>query len=255
MKKILNRILFLICVAVIWEIVYFLDIFPELLFPSVRDIFCDFVNGFLYDELFRKTLVSLRTIFTGMFLGFLIALVLLGISQINKIFYNVVDNLVLFLNPIPSIAIFPLCILWFGIGERAIIFIMLHAVIWALLVNMMSGIRSTPQIYKEIGLNYELSKYEMLKDILVPACMPFIISGIKVSLARAWRTAITVELLAGVIANNAGLGWHMTHQRSTLNMSGLLSTIIIIIIVGIILEDVLFRVLENCTVKKWGMER
>ena len=253
MKKLSSRIVFLICIVLIWEAVYRLAIFPELLFPSASTIFAELVNGFTQYGLLSKTLNSLRIIFDGMFLGIIIAVILMGLSQGSKLFHSIVDNLVVFLSPIPSIAIFPLCILWFGIGRSAIMFIMVHAVLWTALRNMLSGFKSIPDIYKEVGLNLELNRYQMLKDIYIPACMPLALSCLKVSFAKAWRTAITVELVAGVIANNTGLGGHITFQRSMLNIPGLYATIVLIIVVGIIFEDIIFRALENHTVMKWGM--
>jgi len=110
-----------------------------------------------------------------------------------------------------------------------------------------------PNIYKEIGLNMELSKYRMFKDIYLPANMPFFIPGLKAALARAWRTAIAIELVAGIMANNAGLGWLMNYQRNTLDIPGLFSSIIVIIIVGLFLEEIVFKALEGVTIKKWGM--
>jgi NitT/TauT family transport system permease protein len=192
-------------------------------------------------------------IFKGLALGTIIAFILLGISLVNKFLYSIVDNILIIMNPIPGLAVFPLVILWFGLGTNAMVVILIHSVLWGLLLNLMAGISSMPKIYTEIGLNMELNKYRMFKDIYLPASMPFLIPGFKAALARAWRSAIAVELLAGIMANNAGLGWLMNHQRSILDIPGLFSTIIMIIFVGIFFEEVVFKVLEKSTIKKWGM--
>lgn len=253
MKTVINRIVFLICFMIIWEIIFRLNIFPSLLFPSIFSIFKALIIGFKENDLLIKTINSLMLIFKGILLGIIISTILMCLSVTSKVLNDIINNIILFMNPIPSLAIFPLCILWFGIGENALLFVMMHSVVWGLLLNMLSGIRAIPDIYKEIGMNLELSKYKLIKDIYIPACMPYIISGIKVSLARAWRTAISVEMIAGVIGSEAGLGWYMTYQRNTLDMAGLFSTLIIIVAVGILLEDVVFKTIENKTIKKWGM--
>jgi NitT/TauT family transport system permease protein len=252
-KRFLSRIAFLSCILIIWEIISRIRIFPELLFPPGRVIFDELVKGFTQHELLEKTFNSLTVIFEGMLLGIIVALFLVGLSQINFLFNSIVENLILFLNPIPSVAIFPLCILWFGIGKNAVLFIMVHSVLWAVLINIMAGIKSIPEIYKDVGLNLELNKFNMVKEIYIPACMPFIISGLRMSFARAWRTAIAAELMAGVISSSMGLGGYMTFNRNTLNIPGLYATIIIIITIGIIFEDVLFRFIEKRTIVKWGM--
>ena len=150
MKRILNRIVFLLGVMLVWEIVYRLDVFPDLLFPSVGSIFSALIKGFMEKDLLTKTINSLILIFEGVTLGIIISLVLLCLSIMNKFFFNIINNMLVFLNPIPSIAIFPLCILWFGIGKNALLVVMLHSVVWGLLLNALTGVEAIPKIYREI---------------------------------------------------------------------------------------------------------
>jgi len=253
MKKVLSRFLFLVVIGIIWETIYSLGVFHELLFPSLKTIFSALITNLTDGGLLLKTINTLSLIFKGLFFGIAVALIMVSLSISNKYFREITDNLIVFLNPIPGMAIFPLCILWFGFGDISMIVILLHSILWGLLINVFAGIDAIPKIYKEIGLNLELSKIRMFKDIYIPACMPYIISGLKASVARAWRTAIAIELIAGVMANNAGLGWLMTYQRNTLDMPGLFSTVIIIMVVGILLEEIVFNALEKATIKKWGM--
>jgi len=255
MKKVFNRLLFLVIIGILWEIVYSLGIFHELLFPSLRAIFSSLITSLVEGNLLLKTFNTLTLIIKGLSCGIIIALILASLSLSSKFFRNIVDNLVVFLNPIPGMAIFPLCILWFGLGQVSMIVILLHSTLWGLIINIFAGIDNIPKIYKEIGLNLELNKWQMIKYIYIPACMPYIISGLKAAIARAWRTAISVEIIAGIMANNSGLGWLMTHQRSTLDMPGLFSTIIVIMIIGILLEELVFNTLEKSTIKKWGMAK
>jgi NitT/TauT family transport system permease protein len=185
-------------------------------------------------------------------MGFAISLILMGLTRINQLFKNIIMNLATYLNPIPGMAILPLSLIWFGLGRNSIIFVLIHSVVWGLLINLLTGLASIPQIQREIGRNMGLSKFRMLIDIDIPACMPYILAGTKVALARAWRTVIAIEIVAGVVLNNAGLGWLMTRQRSMIDIPGLFSTLIIIIVIGVFFEDVIFKMIENATVKKWG---
>ena len=253
MKKTLRRILFLAVVGILWETVYALGIFHVLLFPSLKTIFVALITNLQNGDLLIKTLNTLNIIFRGLFIGVLLSLVLVGISLSHKYVREVIDNFIILFNPIPGMAVFPLFILWFGIGQTSMIAILLHSVIWGFMINIYAGIDSIPKIYQEISLNLELSKWRILKDIYIPACMSYIISGLRAAIARAWRTAIGIELIIGVMANNAGLGWLMNHQRNTLDMPGLLSAIIVIMVVGILIE-VVFKFVEKSTVEKWGMK-
>jgi len=253
MKTITSRILFLIGFLIVWETVYKMQFFSPLLFPSIFTIYDSFVKGMVSGDLLIRTYNSLRLILLGMFIGIVLAFLLASISVINSFFHGFVENIIVFLYPIPGIALFPLTILWFGIGEGSILFIILHSVIWSILLNVLSSIRSIPEIYIEVGLNLELNKIRLVTDIYIPACVPQIIAGLKIALGRAWRTAIAAEMVFGVVGNLAGLGWYMSYARNSLDIAGLLSGLIVIIVIGIFFEDVVFNIIENATVRKWGM--
>ena len=253
MKLILQRFTVLIFILILWEIIYILELLPVLLFPSIRSIFMALYNGISSGNFLLMTWNTMNTIFIGLAVGIIIALALAGLSRIHNFFRTVIDTIVIVMNPIPGLAIFPLVILIVGLGRNALLVVLIHSVLWGLLLNLMAGIESISTTYKEVGLNLELNRFRMFTDIYIPASMPFIIPGLKAALARAWRSAIAVELIAGITANNAGLGWLMLRQRETLDISGLYATIIIIIIIGIILNEVLFRTLEVLTINRWGM--
>ncbi|GHU36034.1 ABC transporter permease [Spirochaetia bacterium] len=250
-----NRAIFILALAAIWEIAFRLSVFPMLLFPSVEAILKSLVHGFSHGQFLSKTFNTLTFVFEGLLLGFAIAVLLFAVSMVKKwngLCKNIVDSMVLFFNPIPSMAILPLCILWFGIGKTAMLFIMVHSIIWGVLTNITMGRDSIPVIYKDVGRNLELSSFRVLKDIYLPACSPYIISGARVALARAWRTAISAEIVVG-ISNHYGLGRQMTLQRNKLDTPGLLASIIVIIAVAMIL-DMLFFFIEDNTIKKWGIK-
>jgi NitT/TauT family transport system permease protein len=250
---IVKRALFLLGFVLLWEIIYIIEIFPPLVFPSARAILSSLITGITQQSLLLRAGRSLSIIFQGLFLGFAISLILMGLTRTSRFCKNIIVNLITYLNPIPGMAILPLSLVWFGLGRNSIIFVLLHSVVWGLLINLMAGLDSIPNTQREVGKNMGLSNFRMLIDIDIPACMPYIIAGIKQAFARAWRTVIAVEAVAGVVLANAGLGWLITRQRSMIDIPGLFSTLIIIIIVGVILEDIAFKAVENSTVKKWGM--
>ena len=254
MKIVMNRAIFIIGIIGLWELVYRLSLFSPLIFPSVITIFEALVVGVMEQHLLMRTYNSILIIFQGLGVGILIALSLMALALMHKFLYQLVENLIVFLNPIPGMAIFPLAMIWFGAGRNSIVFAIVHSVVWGLLLNIMSGIHSIPSVYKEIGLNMGLGRLQMVKNIYIPACMPEIISGVKIGLARAWRTAIAAEMAFGLIGVHAGLGWHMSFMRNTLDIPGLFAGVIVIALAGIILEDLVFSTLERRTVVKWGMK-
>jgi len=255
MKKIVRKCVYLVGFILLWEVVYIFGGFHELLFPSSRAILSALIKGVSTGEYLSSAAVTLRQIFMGLSLGAVIALCLLLFSQLHRYCLEIVDTLVTIMNPIPGIAIFPLCILWFGFGENAVVFILIHSVVWSFLLNVLQGFKAIPLIYEDIAKNYELSRFAKIKDIYIPASTEYIIAGFRVAVGGAWRSAISVEIVAGIVAGNAGMGWLMTYQRNMLDIPGLFSSIIVIIVVGLFLEEVVVKTVERLTVRKWGISK
>jgi len=256
MKKTwVRRLLLLIVIMIVWELLYMCKVFPELLFPSLIDILSSIYKAIMKENLFGKTINSLTLLIKGFGLGISLASLLSMIAMANAFCKEIVEDIVLIAHPIPGIAIFPICILWFGIGEGSIVFIVIHSVVWTLTLNMTLGFNSIPRIYKEIGKSMGLNRFYMIKDIYIPGAFIHILTGIKIGWSRAWRVVISAELVFGVMGVNSGLGWFILYKRNLLDISGMFAVIVVIVVIGIVVEDFLFVRLENATVKKWGLLR
>lgn len=244
----------ILIIVIAWELIARSEIFPALLFPSFSLVIKAFINGITSESLLSKTWFSLFMIMKGLFLGLLIVLFLsyLGISF--AVMENMLDTLIAILDPLPGIALVPVAMLWFGISETSIIFIILHSVIWPMLLDFMTGFKSVPRIYLDVGQNFGLGKSKLLLDIMVPASFPYLISALKIGWARAWRAAIAVEMVFGAASGTAGgLGWHIYTTRYFSDIAGTFAALIAIVIVGILVEELLFKSIEKATIKKWGM--
>jgi NitT/TauT family transport system permease protein len=156
-------------------------------------------------------------------------------------------------DPLPGIALLPLAILWFGIGEAAIIFVIVHSVLWPVLLNVIGGYRSVPLIYIDIGRNIGLSKSRMALGVFLPASLPNILVGLRTGWARAWRALISAEMVFGATGLSGGLGWDIFKKRSFMDVPGLYATLAVIMLIGLVVETVFFKTVEEKTVKKWGM--
>ena len=119
-------------------------------------------------------------------------------------------------NPLPSIALLPLALIWFGLGDGSIIFVLIHAVLWAVALNTYSGFRAVSPTLRMVGQNYGLSKIGYVTRILIPGAFPSILTGLKVGWAFAWRTLIAAELVFGVSSGSGGLGWYIFEQKNQL---------------------------------------
>lgn len=257
-KKLLDnivfrRFLYITFFFLIWQLIYKLHIFSAILFPSplsvLEKLYLEIYDG----SLFIKTGYTLYLILIGLLISFLITAVLVVFSNISHIFKDLMRTLISVLDPLPGIALLPIAILWFGIGKAAIIFIMVHSIVWPTLLSVMAGFDSIPKIYREVGQNIGLSKLQMIKDIYVPAAFPNILMGIKNGWARAWRSLIAAEMVFGTTGAIGGLGWDIYLKRNYLDMPGMLATLLVLMIIGILIEDLFFKTVENKTIRKWGM--
>jgi len=156
---------------------------------------------------------------------------------------------------LPAIALLPLALLWFGLGKGSLIFVIVHAVLWPLALGAYAGFQSVPETLRMAGRNYGLSGLRLVLHILVPAALPSILSGLKIGWAFAWRTLIAAELVFGTTSGQGGLGWYIFQNRNELYTDKVFAGLAAVILIGLFIENVVFRPLETITVRRWGMQR
>ena len=255
MKKCKVQIFFIVAVLILWEAIYRLELFPALMFPYIISILKSLWNGFANDGLAEMVLYSLSLIGKGLAIGIVLAFILSSLSIVSKTFHKIYSLLVSVFDLIPGVALIPLAILWFGIGEGPIIFIVIHSIIWPMSRSIIDGFQSVPKIYIESGLNLGLSKFELIKDIYLPASFSSVLSGMKIGWARAWRGLISAEMIFGTTSAGAGIGWFIFMKRTNVDIAGVFAALIVIILIGVIVEYGFFHVIEKNTIKKWGIRR
>jgi NitT/TauT family transport system permease protein len=168
---------------------------------------------------------------------------------------DLVQTLVSLAHPLPGVALLPLLILWFGTGERVLIVMIVHSVLWPLAINLKAGMDAMPEIYKQIAQVFSLSRRTRMFEIALPSTLPYLLSGLKTAWARAWRAMIAGEMIFGVLGKQGGLGTYLVLKRAFMDTPGLLSGLLIISLMGILVEDIFFVWVEKRTIRKWGMSR
>ena len=232
-----------------------MEIFDEILFPSLTEIGQGFVDGFKDNSLMDYTLYSMSLLIKGLALGIGLAFVLSSLSIVSRNFYAIYNLVVCIMDLLPGVALLPLAILWIGIGEGVVIVIVVHSILWPMSRNIIDGFKGISNIYIEGGKNIGLHGLRLVLGIYIPAAFASILSGLRVGWARAWRGLLSVEMIFGTTGAGAGIGWYIFMRRTNVDIAGVFACLIVIIIIGIIIEYGLFRTLENRTVKKWGMVR
>jgi NitT/TauT family transport system permease protein len=201
----------------------------------------------------------LTVLVAGYAIGLAIATALTTAATMTRFGSDILSTLTAMLNPLPAIALLPLALLWFGLGADAIIFTLLHSVIWPVALNAHVGFMSVSETQRMVGRNYGLRGLVYVAKLLVPAAFPQILMGLKIGWAYAWRTLIAAELVfGGSISDTAGggggLGWFVFASQMDLRIAHVFAGLFMVILVGVVVESVVFNAIENRTVRRWGMQ-
>lgn len=227
----------------------------DLLLPGFLQTTRALFEGVVSGELPRYVGVSLWTLLQGYAAGVAGAFVLTTVAMSTRLGRDVLETLTAMLNPLPAIALLPLALLWFGLGQGSLIFVLMHAVLWPLSLATYAGCRAVPETLRMAGRNYGLGPLAIVTQILVPAALPAILSGLKIGWAFAWRTLIAAELVFGTTSGKGGLGWYIYQSRNELFTDRVFAGLAAVIAIGLLFEHLVFQSVERLTIRRWGMQR
>jgi NitT/TauT family transport system permease protein len=227
----------------------------ELLLPTALQVGKALLEGIASGELVGYVGTSFAVLAQGYLAGIVGAFLLTWLAVSNRLGRELIETLTSMFNPLPAIALLPLALLWFGLGKGSLVMVLMHSVMWPLTLNACAGFRAVPDTLRMAGRNYGLRGLRLVLQILIPAALPSILSGLKIGWAFAWRTLIAAELVFGTTSGQGGLGWFIFQSRNELFTDKVFAGLAAVIIIGLAVEHVVFQTLERVTVRRWGMER
>ncbi|MGR7996675.1 MULTISPECIES: ABC transporter permease [unclassified Xanthobacter] len=248
-----RRLAILAALAALWQAAALWQNNP-LLFPTFTDTARALITGLRDEDLFPSAVASLGVLLKGYALAIVLALALVSIAIAVPFVKEVLLTLTAMFNPLPAIALLPLAMLWFGLGEASLLLVMVHAVLWPFALAALTGFELVPETQRLVGRNYGLRGPSYVAFILIPAALPSLLSGLKIAWAFAWRTLIAAELVFGVSSRSGGLGWYIYRNRNELLTDKVFAGLVSVILIGLAVE-VLFRAIEHGTVRRWGLQR
>ena len=249
----LRKAALLVLLGIIWE-GYARKIDNPLLFPTFSATVEAFVRAIASGVIPERTWASIRVLLQGYSVGLVLAALLTAFATASRVGTDLLETLTAMFNPLPSIALLPLAVLWFGLGNGSLIFVLIHAVLWSVALNTHAGFRSVSQTLRMVGRNYGLSGPRYVLQILIPAAFPNILTGLKIGWAFAWRTLIAAELVFGVSQGSGGLGWYVFENKNLLEIPNVFAGLFTVILIGLFVENLIFRTIERRTIHKWGMQ-
>ena len=248
-----RKTLIIVLMAAAWQ-AYAIYRGNPLLLPTLTETIDSGIESFRDGSLPARAMISLKVLLTGYAIGIALAAALTVFAMSSRIGSDFLETAAAMFNPLPAIALLPLALIWFGLGSASIVFVLVHSVLWAVALNTHAGFMAVSNTLRMVGQNYGLKGLRYIAMIFVPAAFASILTGLKIGWAFAWRTLIAAELVFGVSSGQGGLGWFIFEKRNTLDIAGVFSGLLTVIVIGLVVENLIFRTIERMTVKKWGLQ-
>ena len=244
-----KKIAFYIVIVVVWQLVSMGNIWPNNIFPSPYEVGEDLAFGVADGSLFFGIGTSILRLLVGLAIaiggGVVLGIFMARVEVVNQ----TIGSLVLGLQSIPSVAWVPLGILWFGLTDAGIIFVTAIGAIFAVTINTYTGVKNINPHFVEAARNMGAKGTQLVTNVLIPAAFPYMISGFKQGWAFAWRGVIGAELLFSFL----GLGFLLNVGRQLNDVSQVIAIMLVIMIIGVVIDGVIFKRLEDKVMSRWGL--
>ena len=249
MKRAFRYIAFYGSLLGLWTILAKLKIWPSYLFPTPWGVTAELYNGFQDHSYWIAIVVSMKRVLLGYGVSVALGMILgLGITS-SKFLEETMGGLLVSLQSLPSICWWPVALLWFGFNQNAILFVVVMGSLLSVTIAMEDGRKQMPKIYAMAGRNLGARGFQLFWYVLLPASLPYIVTGLKQGWAFAWRSLITAEMLYVSL----GLGQVLMMGRETSNTNAVIAVMILIITIGYIVDGLVFKTIEKRLHQRWGL--
>ncbi|ABK77563.1 ABC-type nitrate/sulfonate/bicarbonate transport system, permease component [Cenarchaeum symbiosum A] len=244
-----RRLLFYTSLIVAWQAAASAGAWPPEVFPSPYEVGEDLAYGAADGSLVYGLATSLWRLIVGLSAaiagGVVLGVLMARVPAVDQ----TIGSLVLGLQSIPSIAWVPLALIWFGPFDAGIIFVTAVGAVFAVTINTYTGVKNIDPHYVEAARNMGARGGRLVTDVIIPAAFPYMISGFKQGWAFAWRGVIGAEILFSFL----GLGFLLHVGRFTSDVSQVISVMLVIMAVGMAVDGLVFRRLEDRVRLRWGL--
>jgi NitT/TauT family transport system permease protein len=248
-RRVANQVIFYSLLLGLWALLAKLRIWPPYLFPAPWSVAEALWAGMQDHSFLIGIAVTMKRMLIGYSLSVALGMILgLGVAS-NEFLEETVGPLLVSLQSLPSICWVPLAILWFGLTEKAILFVVLTGCILSVTIAMEDGRKQMPKIYSMAGRNLGASGFRLFWYVMLPASLPFIVTGLKQGWAFGWRSLIQAEMIFLTV----GLGQLLMMGRDLNDMSQVIAVMIMIIGLGYLVNRLVFRNLERALQRRWGL--
>jgi NitT/TauT family transport system permease protein len=251
MRLAIKRIVFYLALIILWDLSIRIFDIPKVILPSPTDVVLSLQQSVADGSLW----VDLGASFTRLIIGLAIALtigVLLGVFLAKvKTADETLGSLIIALQSIPSIVWLPLAIMWFGLNEKSVIFIIVLGAAIVMTINMRTGIKNVTPLYIKAAQTMGSNGIDLFFRVIMPASIPYAVTGVRLAWAFAWRALMAGELLS----SGPGLGYTLKYASDFGRMDMVIAIMLVIGAIGVMVDLLIFQRIEKRVMIKWGLEQ
>jgi NitT/TauT family transport system permease protein len=247
--RLLRQVAFFIILLLLWQGLSLSSIWPNYLFPGPLAVATNLFGGLQSGIYVTAILVSLRRLAIGYGISLIFGVILGLVIGRNRYLEETIGSLVLGLQALPSVCWIPLALLWFGLSEQAMIFVVVMGALFSITLGVDSGVKNTPPLYLKAATNMGAKGFALASQVILPAALPAVLTGLKQGWTFAWRSLMAAELIYQTVS----LGTQLETGRDFNDTSQIFAVMFIIIVIGVAIDTLIFAPLEQRVRERWGL--
>jgi NitT/TauT family transport system permease protein len=251
MKRFLSAAFFFVMLMLTWQWIFRAKIWSPVLLPSPLQV-AGYLRSAVEDgTLGHAMLITMRRLLVGYLVGIIAGLPLGLLTARWNLLRDTIGTTALGLQTLPSVCWVPLALLWFGQTEAAMLFVVVMGTLWSVIIATETGVRNVPPIYRRAALTMGSKRLHMWFKVILPASLPFIVSGMKQGWAFAWRSLMAAEIFVTILTG-FGLGQLLHYGRELSAMDQVIGIMVVIVVIGLLADKIFFSPIERFMHRRWG---
>lgn len=251
MKRFFLSVLFFAGLILLWELAVRARLWSPVLLPAPVKVVEYLKSAAADGTLWQATLITLKRLLVGYAIGLIFGVPLGLLTARWNLLHDTVGTMALGLTTLPSVCWVPLALLWFGQSEAAMLFVVVMGTLWSVVIATDTGVRHVPPIYRRAALTMGSKGFHIWLTVILPAALPFIVSGMKQGWAFAWRSLMAAEIFVTILTG-FGLGQLLHYGRELNAMDQVIAIMFVIVVIGLLADKTLFAPVERFLHRRWG---
>ena len=251
MKRLLFASLLFLAALLLWQLLVSIGVWSPVLLPSPESVLRYLFTSITDGTLLEATVVTMRRLLLGYCIGLILGLPLGLLTARFNICEDTIGVIALGLQTLPSVCWVPLALLWFGQTENAMLFVVIMGSVWSMVIATDNGVRHVPPIYLRAARTMGSKRLHTWFAVVLPASLPFLVTGMKQSWAFAWRSLMAAEIYVTILTG-FGLGQLLHFGRELNSMEQVIGVMAVIVLIGLLADKILFSPWERFLHHRWG---